>query len=256
MRMKSCMKYILIGIIFFSCRIKTNERPSGPKISSEILDTIKTRPAKLDAKPVLFEAAFINGTTQKIKDLVINYYGVTIGKIKIVSGHIMICDPLHIDEYGIPFTQLFPTGEFPVQLAIAKLGEEESTAFARINFSDEPVEKWEFALQAGQAPIPVGGKEKHGYSVDFGIAIFMDEEAKKVLDINSLTETDADLYKDMYKHYHKGWKYTMYNFGNHNLAAFTTGFGDGHYATYIGFDAKGKPCRLVTDFNLFDAKRY
>lgn len=255
--MKPFIKYVLIAFIFFSCNIKSDNKGSaGPTISTEVIDTIKTRPANLDAKPVLFEAAFIKGTTQRVKTLLINYYGITIGKIKIVSGHIIICDPLHIDEYGIPFTQLFPTGEFPVQLAIAKLGEEESIAFARINFSNEPVERWEFALQAGQAPISVGGKEKHGYAVDFGIAIFMDEDAKRIPDINGLTETDAALYKNMGKHYHNRWKYTMYDFGKYNLAAFTTGFGDGHYATYIGFDAQGKPCRLLTDFNLFDAGRY
>jgi hypothetical protein len=44
----------------------------------------------------------------------------------------------------------------------------------------------------------------------------------------------------------------MYNFGKHNLAVFTTGLGDGCYNTYIGFDAKGQPCRLLTDFAIFD----
>jgi hypothetical protein len=46
----------------------------------------------------------------------------------------------------------------------------------------------------------------------------------------------------------------MYNFGKYNLAAFTTGLGDGKYATYIGYDAAGKPCRLLSDFKLFDWK--
>ncbi len=66
---------------------------------------------------------------------------------------------------------------------------------------------------------------------------------------------DTELYKEMDKHYHKNWRYTMYNFGQHNLAAFTTGFGDGRYATYIGFDANGKPCRLLSDFGLFDWRK-
>ncbi|MDB5231504.1 MAG: hypothetical protein JWN76_2309 [Chitinophagaceae bacterium] len=249
------MKYILIAFICFSCNISMHKK--FPKISTEALDTIKSVPGKIIAQPVLLETAFIKGTTQKIDGKTLNLYGITIGKIKIVSGHIIACDPGHIDEYGIPFTQVFPTGEFPVQLSIAKFGDGETIAFARINFSDEPVEKWEFALQKGQPPIPVGGKKIHGYSVDLGVGIFADEEACKALDKSHLTQLDAGLYKEMDKHYHNDGRYTMYTFGAHNLAAFSSGAGDGDgvYATYIGFDAKDRPCRLVTDFNLFDWKK-
>ncbi len=34
------------------------------------------------------------------------------------------------------------------------------------------------------------------------------------------------------------------------LATFTTGYGDGCYATYIGFDKEGHACQLLTDFEL------
>src|SRR6187549_3972718 len=140
--MKHFLSYTLIAVIFCNCRgIYRNEAPA---ISTEPLDTIKSVPARIVAAPVLFETAFIKGTKQKVENSIFNLYGITIGKIKIVSGNMVICDPMHIDEYGIPFTQVFPRGEFPVQLSIAKLGNEELTAFARINFSDEPVEKWEF----------------------------------------------------------------------------------------------------------------
>ncbi|MEO6721007.1 MAG: DUF4241 domain-containing protein [Ferruginibacter sp.] len=244
------MKYILIALTFISCN-HISRHDGSVKISTEVLDTIKSLPARVVAAPVLFETAFIKGPTQK-NNKVLNLYGITIGKIKIVSGQIIACDPGHIDEYGIPFTQAFPTGEFPVQLSIVKVDAEETIAFARVKFNDEPVEKWEFALQEGQPPIPVGGKEKYGYSVDLGVGMFVDKEASKVLDKNNLTDLDAALYKEMDKHYHLGWRYTMYNFGNYNLAAFSSGFGDGRYATYIGFDANGKPCRLLTDFGFFD----
>ncbi|HEX8335065.1 MAG TPA: DUF4241 domain-containing protein, partial [Segetibacter sp.] len=177
--------------------------------------------------------------------------------LKVISGHIVACDPLHIDEYGKPFTQVFPTGEFPVQLSIAEVGGEETAAFARINFSDEPVVKWQLALHEGQKPLPVGDEEIHGYSVDAGVGIFMDQESIKALDTKRIWDLESkhELFKEMDKHYHGDWRYTMYNFGQHNLAAFSTGVGDGRYATYIGYDANGKPCRLVTDFGLFDWRK-
>lgn len=246
------LKYIVIAAIFISCNnVKRND---SLRISTEVLDTVRTRPAKLDAKPLLFEAAFIKGSTHRVKDAVVDLYGITIGKLKVVSGTIVACDPGHIDEYGIPFTQAFPTGEFPVQLAIAKVENEEAIAFARINFSDAPVERWEFALQEGQPPIPVGGKKMQGYSVDLGLGMFADQEASKAVDKSKLTDLDAPVYLEMDKHYHNGWRYTMHHFGQHNLAIFTSGFGDGYYASYVGFDATGRPCRLLTDFNVINWK--
>lgn len=248
-------KYILIAFTFLACQnlSKKNDRP----ISTETLDTIKIAPANIVANPALFEKAFIKGTTEKGKTATINFYGITIGKLKIKSGRIIACDPLHIDEYGIPYTQLFPTGEFPVQLSIAKVEGEETVAFARISFSDEPVVKWELALIEGQKPIPVGDEEIHGYGVDAGVGIFMDQAATKGLDTKKIwdQESDHELFKEMDKHYHYDWSYTMYNFGEHNLAAFSTGVGDGRYATYIGYDADGKPCRLTTDFGLIDWRK-
>jgi len=209
----------------------------------------------MDAIPVIFEKAFVKGTTGKFNRFTLNLYGISIGKIKIESGHIIACDPLHIDEYGIPFTQLFPTGEFPVQLSIAQLDNEEMIAFARINFSDAPVEKWAFALQKDQKPIPVGGEEMYGFGTDSGVGIFLDEAAAKEPGNEKAASMNADLFKAMEKQYHNGWRAVTYTFGNHNLAAFSTGASDGYYATYIGFDAGGKPCRLVSDFGIVNWKK-
>jgi hypothetical protein len=259
------MKYILLAFSAITvCGCKNFNRNDSLKISTEALDTIKSMPVRIVATPLLFENAFIKGNTEKINTSDIkadnpnsNLYGVTIGEITIVSGHIIACDPLHTDEYGIAFTQVFPTGTFPVQLSIAKLDNEEIIAFARINFSKEQVVKWALALLDGQKSLPVGDEDVHGYGIDGGIGIFIDEEVKKVLDKSKVTD-DAlyeSLNKELDKHYHNTWRYAMYNFDKYNLAAFTTGLGDGRYATYIGFDAKGRPCRLLSDFGLFDWRK-
>jgi hypothetical protein len=210
------------------------------------------RPVKRAFSNELFETAFLKGTLEKGRKTPMTFYGVNIGKLKIISGRLVACDPLHIDEYGIPYTQVFPTGEFPVQLSIATDEGEERVAFARVNFSNEPVVRWELALIKDQKPLPVGDEEIHGYGVDAGTGIFMDQEAIKGLDPHKIWEMESEheLFKEMNKHYHYDWKYTVYKFGTYNLAAFTTGVGDGRYASYIGYDAAGKPCRLTTDFGL------
>jgi hypothetical protein len=260
--MKPVMKNFLIAlaaicISFSACIQKPKKQASATQnIPATPLDTIQSKPATITAQPVLFETAFIKGTKDKIKDLTFNLYGITIGNIKITSGRIIACDPFLTQEYGKPFTQAFPTGEFPVQLSIAHLEKKgETIAFARIKFSDEPVAKWEFALLKDQKPIPVGGEEKHGYAVDAGRGTFMDEEALNALDKKTAGNMGHEIYKQTNKNYRNGWNATIYDFDNYNLAAFTSGFGDGRYSTYIGFDASGKPCRLLTDFALFDWKK-
>ncbi len=254
--MKTFIKSSLITFLFFSCKHGSiDKKAAAPTASTALLDTIKTRPPTINVRPVVFESAFINGTILTTRNSVFSSYGITIGKIKIVSGRIIACDPLHIDEYGIPFTQSFPIGEFSVQLAIAKLEDEEVVAFARISFSDEPVVKWEMALQEGQKALPFGLSDIRGYSTDSWSGLFIDTEAYKVLDKDQILKENGAVYKEMKKHSHNNWRYGMYNFGNHNLAVFSSGFQDGYYATYIGFDAKGKPCRLITDFDIFEWRK-
>jgi hypothetical protein len=245
--MKQLLIYLFIACFFSACKNIVT-----PPLSTEKLDTISTVPARITAQPLLLESAFVKGTTQVVNNATINFYGVNIGKLKIPTGRIIACDPYLIEEYGNAFTQVFPTGEFPMQLAIAKFDNGEQLAFARIQFSDAPVAKWEVALLKDQKPVAVNSEKKHGYVVDAGLGIFMDEAAKAALDKNLLVQPESALYKEMEKHYHHRWRHAVYNFGNHNLAAFSTGFGDGRYVTYIGFDDSGKPCRLVTDFEIVD----
>ena len=246
------MKYIFIAFVFISCNSGLLSSDTPP-ISTDALDTIKSSQAKPNANPALFETAFIKGTIQNVNGTNVALYGVTIGKLKVSSGRIIACDPMHIDEYGRPFTQLFPRGEFPVQLSIAKFDKAEEVAFARINFSDRPVVKWAFALLEGQSQIPLGSEKIYGYSTDAGVGVFIDDAAYKALDFKATVyNMNGTVYQEMDKHYRNDWRYAVYNFGNHDLAAFTSGEGDGYYATYIGYDANGQPCRLVTDFRLFD----
>lgn len=243
------MKWPAIAMLLFvSCNSGGSKKAP---LSTERLDTVRTIPASITTNPLIFEKAFISGTTAKVNVNTVELYGINIGKLHITGGRIVACDPLHIDEYGIPFTTIFPTGSYPVQLAVARLGQEEMIAFSRIMFSDEPVTKWEYALQAGQQQVPITEEKKYGFSVDGGVGIFADEQTIKLLNAEQLTSMNTPLYKSMDVHRHKGWKYGLYPADStHNVAIVTTGAGDGYYASYVGLDKNGKPCRLLTDFDL------
>ncbi|MBF6607165.1 MAG: DUF4241 domain-containing protein [Flavobacterium sp.] len=247
--MKNITYLLFSALLTFSCQ---NFSDQNRPVSTTPLDTIQQADIQLLATPEIYETAFAPGTTlQSNTKIPVGFTGITIGQIKISSGQIIVCDPLHIDEYGIPFTYQFPVGDFPVQLAVMSAGDEQSVAFARIKFSDQPVVKWEQALREKQAEVAFGGEDNPElYCVDGGVAIFLDKDAAKVIDMEMARNMDGPLFDEMYKNHRIGWRFAMYPFDKYNLAAFTTGLGDGCFKSYIGFDAAGKPCRLITDFGL------
>src|SRR5690606_14869394 len=135
---------ITVASIFGCQNISDVNRP----VSNEPLDTIQETKVDVSASPSLYETAFLKKSSIRDSgDAKIRFFGITSGQLKIPSGKVIICDPLHIDEYGIPFTENFPTGDFPVQLSILMAGKEESVAFARIKFNDSPVVTWKQALR-------------------------------------------------------------------------------------------------------------
>ncbi|MET0242878.1 MAG: DUF4241 domain-containing protein, partial [Flavitalea sp.] len=220
-------------------------------VSNEPIDTLNIS-SKVRIEPALLEKAFIAGTRQYVNKNEFHLYGTEIGTINIPSGRLIACDPLHVDEYGIPFTQQFPKGEFPVQLAIASIGGEEKVAFARVLFSDAPVTRWQMATTGDQQSLPIGGEEIVGFSVDGSTAIYMDEVVKKSFDPKLAENYSSPLFLAMDKHYRRRWRFAMFPIGEHKVAAFNTGMGDGYFASYTGFDSTGQVCRLTTDFNIFE----
>lgn len=172
-----------------------------------------------------------------------------LGNLKITDGKVLSCDPLMFNE-DVPFTATFPIGAFPVQLAIAKIKTDERVAFARINFAPTatPV-SWELAVIPGQDVSTLKKGEIFGYPVDAGTGCFMDAAAAKLFedfeneDVDSLAEEMEESYKDT-------WSALLKDVKGHSIALFSTGWGDGFYATYIGKDAAGNICRIVTDFGV------
>lgn len=209
---------------------------------------------KPQALPALFETAFFNLSSFKQDTMTFFFVAVDIGELNCETGRLIACDPIVMQDVR-PFVQQFPVGRFPVQLSIATFKTEERVAFSRICFSDEPVVKWEFAIDSGKKQLPIFGGTLYGYSVDGGIGIFIDAKANQAF--TALRRADDDVWEraftnEMYKHDHGSWQYANYHFQEHNVVSFTTGFGDGRYGTYVGYDKDGKICRLLTDFGLFD----
>lgn len=244
------MKHLLFVLLLASCNnLLKNDKLSAQDSQATTRDTVKVIPYNVTAKPEIFETAFFKDTEVKEDSFTIKFHAINIGKINVQSGLLIASEPWWVyDEQ--PFLTKFPTGQFPVQLAIANVDKNNAVAFSRILFSNNPVDHWEFALKEGQKPISVFGDSIYFYPVDGGIGGFIDDSSYnrfKTLDEASQAQAMDILTKELAKN---KYLYGNINYKNVNIVAFKSGLGDGRYATFIGFDKNRNPCRLLTDFNL------
>ncbi|GGG50022.1 DUF4241 domain-containing protein [Hymenobacter glacieicola] len=241
--------YVLMAVASLATSFCAS-KPSG--IIEPGKRAIQLLPYQVTVEPSVFETSFF-------PDAIVQRDGVTIaltpeflGNLPVSSGRILATDPVSMRTTA--FTTEFPRGRFPVELAIARFNGDERVAFARILFSAKPVAKWEMALIAGQKPLSIHDSTYYGYSVDAGTALFID--AEHVAGLNNHLDSQA-AYEQLFiksfevnadsKSYRTGFLYAAQS---DTLATFATGWGDGSYATYVGFDSQNRPCRLLTDFQV------
>lgn len=198
--------------------------------------------------PSIFEAAFQPDTKVAYATISYTFHRLYIGQLKIESGKLIACDPIVMQDVS-PFTQQFPLGSFPVHLAMAKTTDDERVAFSRILFSDKPVTRWEFALKPGQKPISLKDTSSYCYGVDAGMGVFIDSLANGVFALKDHAAWENVFLK---KSEQSGYKGFVHEFEGHSLASFSTGYGDGCYSTYIGFDEQDNVCQLLTDFGMVE----
>ncbi len=242
-------------LLFCSCNNKDAAFKAQRYFLHAPIDTAVVHACEVRAEPKIFDSAFFDGTTVHIQDtLLARFFPVNVGLLDLPTGKVVASDA--IMTYGAePYKIQFPIGKFPVQLAIAKFADHhgENVAFSRIVFSNERVARWEFALMAGQDSIPLFGEKSYSYGVDAGVGGFMDFRSLQLT--NQLSESSNkqlfdSLTSQLEFHSHSGWQSALIHFKGIDMAAFSSGYGDGGYSTYVGYDSAGKPCRLLTDFGL------
>jgi hypothetical protein len=120
-------------------------------------------------------------------------------------------------------------------------------ACARVLLRDAKPVRWEMALPHGKnlGQLPRG--HIFGYGVDSGMGCLIDGQA-----VISLREEDQRRLQDLRLTADTGcWRdLPLTGPEGLNAIAFSSGDGDGSYASYWGLAADGQPCWLVTDFEL------
>jgi hypothetical protein len=176
-----------------------------------------------------------------------------IGDLILPSGKLVACDPFVTPE-AEPLSLLLPRGTFPVVLSVAEIATDERVAFATIHFKPTTPVRWEMMATGDNDPSKLEPGEMFGYGVDSGTGCFMDALAGRAL--TQKMNDDSKFFETMMAEMDKTYRHTRswlnMRFGDGNLIAFSSGFGDGLYATYAGLDSHGEVAVVITDFMVLD----
>ncbi len=181
------------------------------------------------------------------------------GKIILPTGRLIACDPLITNDMK-EFKIHFPQGEFPV--LVHKERDSNCIAYVEVVFGEEEIVEWKLATTEDQNIEELKGEEIFGYPVESGMGCLMDFETQDCLNHleNRLFHRKGAEFMGIYEeffHDHffdENGAIDQFAFLKPdeekpgNLFAFETGYGDGFYASYIGFGIDNQPIKLLTEF--------
>ncbi|MFB9120849.1 DUF4241 domain-containing protein [Bergeyella porcorum] len=182
-----------------------------------------------------------------------------VGKLYLPTGKLVACDPLITNDKDA-FIETFPQGEFSV--FVHKEKESNCVAYVEVVFGENEVKTWKMATCEGQNVEELEGEEIFGYPVQSGMASFMDSATQEELNhleqkLFKMKGVDfMGIYEEFF-HEHffdENGAIDQYAFlkpsdeNAGNIFAFEAGYGEGFYASYIGYDAEGKPIKIITEF--------
>ena len=189
------------------------------------------------------------------------------GRVTLPTGAIVCTDPMY-REIALPQSWTVKEGVYPVFLYIEIDGDSAgSIAYAELIFIDEIPKYWEMSLIPDHLLSGEFEKQMNGlYPVENGLSCFADYETFKIYEqeIQDFYERDKDanFYNDVLEKYFKenintptssrGEDWANYKPANAkgNLIMFASGWGDGIYPRYVGYDSAGNIVKMIMDFTL------
>lgn len=182
----------------------------------------------------------------------------TLGDLVLTSGNVVACDPFVFPEAPPFVVQVFP-GRYPVIVSVAVFAEnnDQRVAYALLKLSEQMPVRWEMATCEGQDISKLKKNQIFCYPVDAGTGCFMDAEAGQRLQQGGDDETDfadrlMEAFDQTYAHTWSRANITIDAGTGANVIAFSSGWGDGCYASYWGYDEDNTIVCLVTDFGVLE----
>lgn len=191
-----------------------------------------------------------------------------IGEINFPTGEILACDPLVDLEYAKPFIQKVPIGKYPIKIAVVPSKEYgDRYACVKIEFSKNKPIIYELAMTGAEEELDEAKDDEfYGFGVDAGMGCVADKKTqeeyikywKKLVEEEDADNPFDDIFDDLliesakkypkYQREYGDWaNWTIPN-TDVNISVFTSGWGDGVYPSYFGYDKNGELCGFYIHF--------
>ena len=191
-----------------------------------------------------------------------------IGEVRFPTGTILACDPLIELEDALPYLQTVPAGTYPVTICVVpseRFGDR--YACVKVTISGERPVRYDMGMVGREdlAEEPAEG-EFYGFFVDAGMGCIADVKAQEAFRAywaqRKQAEEGIDPYNDLFsdlleenskKHprYQRScgdWLNWTVPGTDCNIPLFASGWGDGVYPCYFGYDAADKVCGVYILF--------
>lgn len=190
-----------------------------------------------------------------------------LGRVHFPTGRVVACDPFVGLDEAMPYIQTIPAGNYPVKIAVSDSNYGIRYACVKVEISKEKPVRYELAMT---------GKEKldqafdegdfFGFGVDAGMACIADRATQKAFrsywqklasqddSIDPFNDLFSDLLVESYKKNPRyqseygDWLNWQVPGTNCDLPIFSSGWGDGLYPVYFGYDAAGKAVGIYIHF--------
>ena len=191
-----------------------------------------------------------------------------IGTVHCPTGRLFACDPFVELEDARPFLQTIPAGNYPVQICVV-LSEKYGDRYAcvKVVVRDAKPVRYELGMVGNEnLDEELEDDEFFGFGVDVGMGCIADSKTQEVFqaywskrleedeDIDPYNDIFCDLLEKNFQMYPKyqrengDWLNWTVPGSDCNLPIFASGWGDGYYPVYFGYDAQGKVCGVYIHF--------
>ncbi|UTC51679.1 DUF4241 domain-containing protein [Treponema sp. OMZ 855] len=190
------------------------------------------------------------------------------GTVHFPTGNVLVRDPLvYLNRNAEPYLQKVPTGIFPLETLVVEIEEDHYRYVAtRVKFSNEKAAVYREALIGNEDLDNVDGESFFGFNVDAGLATVVDVKTRDAycnFESRWANENpDKNIYDDYFaKEFKKsyvanprfqrdGGDWINYPLEGTDLTVpmIQSGFGDGKYPVYFGYDKNDAICELVIEY--------
>ena len=191
-----------------------------------------------------------------------------IGAVPFPTGQLVACDPMVSLETARPFLQTIPAGRYPVQICVVPSRRFGSRyACVKVALSGEKPVRYDLGMKGSEdLTEELHEGDYFGFGVDAGMgciadlqtqAAFKEYWAKRLAedpDIDPYNDLFCDLLEanaqahPLYQSQYGDWLCWTVPDTACTLPIFASGWGDGHYPVYFGYDAKGQVCGVYVHF--------